>query len=723
MPGHAAAVVVTLRSNDTYDVVLINSGYGNENHQAMVIQEKGFHRYRRLGPATAYVPTMEFHGVTKAQLRRAGYHFGEMEQVYYKDQPEVEVVEKRHIMPWELSDSQSIGTCTVSSIWYTLRFYYQALVFESDVRLSFLEQAISETAELQSEIQRVEDEIDADYMKRRQVSKRVPYYSETVKPLWDKKEKLQSRLAMRRELIVVGLNGVLQNVIIWFHELEDIRAKTIFWSGSASQGKRKGWVAKEKLEKASARAKLLEEAIPRIMASFHAFWAEQKQRCAANPDDDEAQKQDRILKCMTWGAIEDDTRTLYSDAVKLIERKDIGLVKGQLGRLSVKRGEPLVVQSLPIHKSLRLLLDRVIVDGDSEALRRAIDEHLQSHSEHQWSKDANYLLVLYAALNKSASLLDYLVNVKGLPLRYRFHAMVPKDRIMLLSDIKSEADIPRFAALEFKKYGQPLDNFPQLFTLRSESAKRVVNKFASVYHESIPTTDYDAALPEFAESGKLALLAYIAPKASEQARADLFVKSDDLKVLSILLAGITHEQLTTKLDEAISKGNLAVVELLLPRWLSGERIETSKSDAGGDFKIKDISVPEGWIKAASNGQFLEILQQLLPYDPHDIARECLWEVASKGYTKVALLLAEYSPRSVENAVAESAGHGHLELAGTLARLYPSKAAAEKVFNASALHGSPDLAREFINFVGIARINDAIATATRYGQIWGCRGTP
>ena len=174
-------------------------------------------------------------GVTKEQLKKANYHSGSMEQVYYKDQPEVKVVEKQHIMPWELSDSQSIGSCTVSSIWYTLRFYYQALVFESDVRLSLLEQAISETVELQSEIQKVEDEIDADYFKRRKVSKEAPYYSETAKALWDKKEELQSKLRMRRELIVVGLNGILQNVITLFHELKDIRTKRIFWENNKSK--------------------------------------------------------------------------------------------------------------------------------------------------------------------------------------------------------------------------------------------------------------------------------------------------------------------------------------------------------------------------------------------------------------------------------------------------------------------------------------------------------
>ena len=69
---------------------------------------------------------------------------------------------------------------------------------------------------------------------------------------------------------------------------------------------------------------------------------------------------------------------------------------------------------------------------------------------------------------------------------------------MLLSDLKSEEDIPMFAALEFKKYGQPLGNFLQLFTLKSKPARRVAIAFVRALAK-IPTSDYDVALTEFAE--------------------------------------------------------------------------------------------------------------------------------------------------------------------------------------------------------------------------------
>ena len=167
LPQHAAAGVVTLHSNGTYDVVLINSGGGIENHQTKYyVKVKGFHKANYLGalPVT-FVPTIEFKGITGQQLRNANYHFGSTEKVYYMDQPEVKAVKKQHTMPWEFTDSQGIGSCTFSSIWYTLRFYYQALAFENDIRLSLLRQAISETVELQAEIQKIDDELDADYFK------------------------------------------------------------------------------------------------------------------------------------------------------------------------------------------------------------------------------------------------------------------------------------------------------------------------------------------------------------------------------------------------------------------------------------------------------------------------------------------------------------------------------------------------------------------------------
>ena len=198
LPGHAAVVSVTLRQDATYDVVLINSGSGIGNHHIEYLDStKGFHKANVMGALpVAFVPTIEFKGVTKEQLSKAGYHFGKVDQVYYKDQPEVRAIKKRHVMPWELTDSQGIGSCTFSSVWYALRFYYEALVFENDLRLSLLEQAISETVKVQADIQKLVHKLDADYAERRQIAgKNVPYYSETVKAIWNEKDELEGQVA------------------------------------------------------------------------------------------------------------------------------------------------------------------------------------------------------------------------------------------------------------------------------------------------------------------------------------------------------------------------------------------------------------------------------------------------------------------------------------------------------------------------------------------------
>ena len=343
-----------------------------------------------------------------------------------------------------------------------------------------------------------------------------------------------------------------------------------------------------------------------------------------------------------------------------------------------------------------------------QALRTAIAEHLQSHSGHPRVNETNYLLVLYAALSQSASLLDFLVNDKGLPLVYRFYAIVPKDHLMLLSDLENEEDIPVFAVLEFKNYGQPLDNFPQLLTLTSGPAKNVVDKFVQEYHRSIPANDYDAALAEFAENRELALLAHTAPKASAQAREDLFMRSDDVRVLSILLANASHTQVKAKLDKVFLQGNGAIVELLLNRWFREERLlKVSESVK------KDVVVPEEWILGASRGQLLDILRQLLPYSDPQHVDNCLLDVASRGYTDVAILLAGRSSDQVPDAIYESIGNGHPELARALVRLYPSKDNIQSAFIESAKCGNADLVREYINTLEMESIQSAIKLATRY----------
>ena len=38
---------------------------------------------------------------------------------------------------------------------------------------------------------------------------------------------MKDKLRMRRELVAVGLNGILQNLMTLMHELKDIRAGTV----------------------------------------------------------------------------------------------------------------------------------------------------------------------------------------------------------------------------------------------------------------------------------------------------------------------------------------------------------------------------------------------------------------------------------------------------------------------------------------------------------------
>ena len=702
LPSHAAAVVVTHLPAETYDVVLVNSGIGTSNHDTNYsAEEKGFHAATMLGMAMTFDPTIRFTGITKKQLEKASYHFGSIEQAYYKDQPEVKAVRKKAMMPWEWSDSQGIGSCTASSIWFTLRFYYHALSFENDLRLSMLDEAIPELAEVHLAIQKVEDKMDADYAERRKVSeKAVPYYTKATKELLDEREKLQSKLRIRRETITAALSEVLQNLIVLFHELHDIKAKTIFWRDKAPRkGQKRRWVAVEELKKAAARQKLLENTIPKIMESFHAFWATQKAR-----------------KSMSWDVIESDTQTMYSDAVKLIEGKRIEFVKGQLGTLVAKKDEPLDVRSLLIHESLRRILDRILTHGDSPTLRKAIDEHLKQHAA---VEEANYLLVLYAAITRNAPLLDFLVNAKGLPLLYRFDAYVPKGCVMLLSDLQCEKDVSRFAALEFKAYGQPLDNFPQLFSLQSEPAGRVVKNFVRTYGKRAPMLrsesqeECDAALVEFAENGELALLAYIAPKASKQARQGVFKVNNDMRVLSIVFDNSQNVHLAVKLGEAIAAGNSAVVEGLFPRWLNAERhqLATSFFKSEGSEDIPEATVPESWIVNASKGRFLEILQHLVPYSSWQHIDVCLKDIAApRGYTDIAILLSDYSDAAVPDAIIAAAEKGHFEVARALVQLHPSKQAIGSAFSQSVKHGHLDLLCELINSVEARDIDGAIVRA-------------
>jgi hypothetical protein len=79
-----------------------------------------------LGAATTVLPTVEVRDVAKQQLEKTAYHYGSTLQVYYTDQLGGKEAKKRHFMARELTGTLGIGSCTIHSIWHTLRFYHQA---------------------------------------------------------------------------------------------------------------------------------------------------------------------------------------------------------------------------------------------------------------------------------------------------------------------------------------------------------------------------------------------------------------------------------------------------------------------------------------------------------------------------------------------------------------------------------------------------------------------
>ena len=187
------------------------------------------------------------------------------------------------------------------------------------------------------------------------------------------------------------------------------------------------------------------------------------------------------------------------------------------------------------------------------------------------------------------------------------------------------------------------------------------------------------------------------------------MESDDVRVLKVVLAlpGVSHAQLRTKLGGAVKKNNVAIVDLLLLKWVRGE----------GKLKVSEgakpnVVVPGQWMLAASRGPFLDILQQLLPYSSQSRVDKCLVEAASLGHTEVAVLLAKSSKIKVSAAVTKAIERKHFELAGELVRLYPSKHLIESAFYESAEHGNADLIREFINNVDLKGINSAIIGAAQ-----------
>ena len=109
-------------------------------------------------------------------------------------------------------------------------------------------------------------------------------------------------------------------------------------------------------------------------------------------------------------------------------------------------------------------------------------------------------------------------------------------------------------------------------------------------------------------------------------------------------------------------------------------------------------------------QSLDVLQQLLPHSDRSHIDKYLLRAASTGDTNTVLLSAGYSSTGIPSAVAISVERGHLELANTLMRLYPSKESTKSALLASIEREDLDLIREFVKFAGIESIDAAIFMA-------------
>ena len=175
LPGHAIAVVATSVKEDEYVIVIVNSGDGIENHESTTeIQPKGFHTGSSYDDvytskpvkATSYNPLLKMEGIDATDLWSASYHSApNMDRAYYVAKNASSHVVTEPLMPWEWTEEQGIGTCAATSVWFTLRFYYQALAYENDLRLSMLDQAIGDLKELQKKVENLELKLHADYKK------------------------------------------------------------------------------------------------------------------------------------------------------------------------------------------------------------------------------------------------------------------------------------------------------------------------------------------------------------------------------------------------------------------------------------------------------------------------------------------------------------------------------------------------------------------------------
>ena len=688
--------------------------------------------------ATSYNPLLRMKGITGAHLSSAHYHSGtSMDRVYYVVKNASSHVVTEPLMPWEWTEAQGIGTCAATSVWFALRFYYQALAYENDLRLSMLDQAISDLKELQDKVEDLERQLNAHYQGAWEAFKkahtdykkqRFDYDQSPVKDLALAKEKSTKTLHLRRTIISMALNEILRNLIVWHHELGDIATKLLF-----DRSKGELFTKTTEYSKMMQRREVLADAIPQSMASFHNFWKLQEEKYEERQKTASGKEAASSSVLDSWHSIREDVRTMYNDAIRVLKSKSASEMVLAKEAFVAQKFKPIDVKSLDEHSSLAKILGYIINFGDSPALREAISEHIKTHTKN--ANAAKYLIVLYACLTKNVPLLDYLVVQQKLPLRYTIDTTKrdPKEVSMYL-DLETEESIAALAAHEFVQYGQPLDAFPELFRKSKKETHGIVSKFKDAYKGIAPIIDaedpsqdeIDKAFRALVEKGVLATIAYILPMASKEAVSNVFFATDNVEVLRLLIDLVNDSDLKQKIEINIKKNNGKAVEFLLPfyflhekRRIEADTIEKRKPGSDITGKSAEVSLPSQWVYAAFGNNAAEVIKLLVPFVDDDLIKHFILAAVAIGDEKfeMAHVLARYiTDNAIFAMIEEAKTNNKKDLAEALFKVYGYKRLGGGMFLEAANAGDLDDLKTWMPFVGADAIGYALLLVAEKGNM-------
>ena len=737
---HAIVVAATRTKEDEYDIVLINSGAGIENHESTTeIQPKGFHTgasyddasTSKRVKATSYNPLLRMKGITGEHLALAHYHDGTIDEIYYVVKHASSHVVTEPLMPWEWTESQGIGSCAATSVWFALRFYYQALAYENDLRLSMLGQAISDLKELQDRVEDLERQLNAHYQEAWEAFKkahtdykkqRFDYDQSPVKGVKLAKDNSEKSLHLRRTIISMALNEILRNLIVWHHELGDIDANMLI-----EESKDKEFIKSVQYSKMMHRREALAKAIPQTMVSFHSFWALQEEKYAERQKSiSEEAELSSVLD--SWHSIREDVRTMYNDAIKAIEIKPA--FEPVLTKEIVAQKE-IDVGSLDEHSSLAKILGYILNFGDSPALRQAISEHTKAHTKN--ANAAKYLIVLYACLTKNVPLLDHLVVKKELPLRYKVDRTKRNTKVSMHWDLRTEQSIAALAAHGFAKYGQPLNSFPELFRMSEKETQGIVSKFKDAYKRIAPIInaekplqgEIDKTFTAFVKRDRIAAIAYILPKVSTKAVSDAFFETANVRVLRLLVDLVKDsELLREKIEANIRKNKVKIVQLLLPACLRYKKHAIEKDILEKQIRTPDItgklakvSLPDRFLDVAYNGNAVKVMQFLASLSNKNATKYLFLRAAKDRKYEMVHALARYvTGDTVSTAIKEAKTSDQGVLTRALRGVYTCKKRVEDVFLKTVERGNLHNLKKWMPSVSVDTIGDALSKAAEKGKM-------